>query len=180
YKPTSGEITLHFDKTISSKDFRSYKMTGYGVVRTFQNIRLFKETSVIKNVLLGYHTNAGYGVLSSIFRSPYFYKREKRAYEEALKILEIFDLAHLREEQAKNLPYGQQRKLEIVRALASKPKLLLLDEPAAGMNPNETKELTNLIYWIQKKFNLTIILIEHDMSLVMKICDRVSVFDYGK
>lgn len=180
YKPTSGEIKLNFDKVITSKEFRPHKMTGYGIVRTFQNIRLFKEMSVMENVLLGYHTNVGYGVFSSIFRTPSFYQKEERAYGEALRILEIFDLVDKREELAKNLPYGQQRKLEIARALASKPRLLLLDEPAAGMNPNETKELTNLIHWIKEEFDLTIILIEHDMSLVMEICDRVSVFDYGK
>lgn len=180
YKPTSGEIKLNFDKTITSREFRPYKMANYGVVRTFQNIRLFKEMSVVENVLLGYHNHIGYGVFSSIFRTPSFYKKEKEAYEEILKLLEIFHLKDKKDELAKNFPYGEQRKLEIARALASKPKLLLLDEPAAGMNPNETQELTSLIRWIKKEFNLTILLIEHDMSLVMKICDRVFVFNYGE
>ncbi len=180
YRPTSGEIKLNFDRTVTSKEFRPHKMSDYGIVRTFQNIRLFKEMSVVENVLLGYHNRIGYGMFSSIFRTSSFYKKEKEAYGEALKLLEIFHLANKRDELAKNLPYGEQRKLEIVRALASKPKLLLLDEPAAGMNPNETRELTNLIRWIKKEFDLTILLIEHDMSLVMEICDRVFVFDYGK
>ena len=154
-------------------------MVQYGVVRTFQNIRLFKEMTVIENVLMGYHNNINYGVLPSIFRLNSFYNGEKSAYDEALKLLEVFDLSNKSMVLAKHLPYGEQRKLEIARALASRPKLLLLDEPAAGMNPYETKELTKLIRWIKDEFNLTIILIEHDMSLVMEICERVYVFDYG-
>ena len=179
YKPTSGEIRLNFKKKLTSKEFKPYKMTKYGVVRTFQNIRLFKEMTVIENVLMGYHNNINYGVLPSIIRLNSFYNEENLAHDEALKLLEVFNLSEKKMELAKNLPYGEQRKLEIARALASKPKLLLLDEPAAGMNPYETRELTKLIKWIKDKFNLTIILIEHDMSLVMEICERVYVFDYG-
>lgn len=179
YSPSSGEVIYNLDKEISSKSFKPYKMTSYGVARTFQNIRLFKNMSIIDNVLIGYHNNMRYGLLSLLFRLPSFYKNENKAYVEALKLLEIFNLSDKKDELANNLPYGEQRKVEIARALASKPKLLLLDEPAAGMNPNETKELTNLINWIKDEFKLTIILIEHDMSLVMGICSKVFVFDYG-
>ncbi|HHT51306.1 MAG TPA: ABC transporter ATP-binding protein [Eubacteriaceae bacterium] len=179
YKPTSGIINLNFEKKLTSREFKPHKMVQYGVVRTFQNIRLFKEMTVIENVLMGYHNNINYGVLPSIFRLNSFYNGEKSAYDEALKLLEVFDLSNKSMVLAKHLPYGEQRKLEIARALASRPKLLLLDEPAAGMNPYETKELTKLIRWIKDEFNLTIILIEHDMSLVMEICERVYVFDYG-
>jgi branched-chain amino acid transport system ATP-binding protein len=179
YSPSSGEVTYNLNKEISSKSFKPYKMAGYGIARTFQNIRLFKNMSIIDNVLLGYHNNMKYGLLSSLFHLPSYHKNEKIAYDEALKLLEIFNLLDKKDELANNLPYGEQRKVEIARALAAKPKLLLLDEPAAGMNPNETKELTNLINWIKDEFKLTIILIEHDMSLVMGICSKVFVFDYG-
>lgn len=179
YSPSSGEVIYNIGRKISSKNFKAHKMSSYGVARTFQNIRLFKNMSVIDNVLIGNHNNISYGVLPSLFRLPSFYKKEDKAYNEALELLEVFNLLDKKEELAANLPYGEQRKLEIARALAAKPKLLLLDEPAAGMNPNETKELTNLITWIRDKFDLTIILIEHDMSLVMKICSKVFVFNYG-
>jgi branched-chain amino acid transport system ATP-binding protein len=179
YSPTSGEVIYNLDKEVSSKSFKPHKMTGYGVARTFQNIRLFKNMSILDNVLLGYHNNMRYGLLSSLFRLPPFYKNESKAYAEALKLLEIFNLLDKKDELASNLPYGEQRKVEIARALAAKPKLLLLDEPAAGMNPNETKELTTLINWIKDEFKLTVILIEHDMTLVMGICSKVFVFDYG-
>ncbi len=179
YRPTSGEILFHFDRSISSKQFKPHRMTQYGVGRTFQNIRLFKEMTVIENVLMGYHKNISYGFLPSLLRLPSFYRKEEEAYRDCLRLLEIFNLDHKKDELAKNLPYGEQRKLEIARALASRPKLLLLDEPAAGMNPNETRELTQLITWIKDEFDVTIILIEHDMSLVMDICKEVYVFDYG-
>lgn len=179
YRPTSGEVLFHFDRSISSKQFKPHRMTQYGVGRTFQNIRLFKEMTVIENVLMGYHKNISYGFLPSLLRLPSFYRKEEEAYRDCLRLLEIFNLDHKKDELAKNLPYGEQRKLEIARALASRPKLLLLDEPAAGMNPNETRELTQLITWIKDEFDVTIILIEHDMSLVMDICKEVYVFDYG-
>ena len=134
---------------------------------------------MIENVLMGYHKNISYGFLPSLLRLPSFYRKEEEAYRDCLRLLEIFNLDHKKDELAKNLPYGEQRKLEIARALASRPKLLLLDEPAAGMNPNETRELTQLITWIKDEFDVTIILIEHDMSLVMDICKEVYVFDYG-
>ncbi len=179
YSPSSGDIVYKLNQEVSSKRFKPFKMTRYGVARTFQNIRLFKEMSVLENVLIGYHNNFRNGVLSSLLRLPVFSKAEKKAYEEVMELLEVFNLVDKKDVLAKNLPYGEQRKVEIARALASKPKVLLLDEPAAGMNPNETKELTNLINWIRDEFDLTIILIEHDMSLVMDICKTIFVFDYG-
>lgn len=179
YTPSSGEITYHLKKEVKTKYFKPYKMTDYGVARTFQNIRLFKDMSVLDNALIGYHNNLSYGVLPSLFRLPSYYKNEEIAYNEVLELLKVFNLLDKKDELARSLPYGEQRKLEIVRALAAKPKLLLLDEPAAGMNPNETKELTDLITWIRDRYNLTIILIEHDMSLVMGICSKVFVFNYG-
>lgn len=179
YNPSSGNITYHLKEEVGSKNFKPHRMTKYGVARTFQNIRLFKKMTVFDNVLLGYHNNMNYGVLSSLFRLPSYFKNEDKAKEEVTKLLEVFNLLDKKDELASNLSYGDQRKVEIARALAAKPKLLLLDEPAAGMNPNETKELTNLINWIKEEFNLTIILIEHDMSLVMGISHRVFVFNYG-
>ncbi len=179
YPPSSGEIVYKLDKIISSNLLKPHKMSAYGIARTFQNIRLFKNMSVLDNVLIGNHSKIGYGVIPSILRLPSYYEHEDRAYKQAVELLEIFDLLDKREELGANLSYGDQRKLEIARALASGPKLLLLDEPAAGMNPRETLELTGLINWIKKEFNLTIILIEHDMSLVMEICDNIFVFNYG-
>lgn len=179
YTPSSGEIVYNLDRKVSSKSLKPYKMTNYGVARTFQNIRLFKDMSVIDNVLIGCHNNMRYGLLSSLLHLPSYFRSETEAYTEALRLLEVFGLADKKDELASRLPYGEQRKVEIARALAAKPKLLLLDEPAAGMNPNETKELTKLINLIKDEFKLTIILIEHDMSLVMGICSRIFVFDYG-
>ncbi|WP_315118566.1 ABC transporter ATP-binding protein [uncultured Clostridium sp.] len=176
YTPTSGKISF---EDLHLNNLKPYKITDYGIARTFQNIRLFKNMTVIENVTLGFHKNIKYGLLASFFKLPSFYKEEKRIYNEALELLKKFDLDHKKDELAKNLPYGEQRRLEIVRALASKPSLLLLDEPAAGMNPNETRELMELIRWIKDNYELTIILIEHDMSLVMNICNKLSVLDYG-
>ncbi|MEW9093460.1 MAG: ABC transporter ATP-binding protein [Clostridiaceae bacterium] len=176
YTPTSGKICFE-DSHLNN--LKPYKITDYGIARTFQNIRLFKNMTVIENVTLGFHKNIKYGLLASFFKLPSFYKEEKRIYNEALELLKKFGLDHKKDELAKNLPYGEQRRLEIVRALASKPSLLLLDEPAAGMNPNETRELMELIRWIKDNYELTIILIEHDMSLVMNICNKLSVLDYG-
>ncbi len=179
YKPSSGDIIYHIDGDVTSKMLKPQKMTKYRVARTFQNIRLFKEMSVAENVLLGYHCNLSYGVLPSILRLPSYFKEENKALAKAHELLKIFNLYDKKDEKAKNLSYGDQRKVEIARAIAANPKLLLLDEPAAGMNPNETKELTELIKWVKEKFKLTIILIEHDMSLVMELCDKIFVFDYG-
>ena|SRR5690554_4227273 len=179
YKPSSGDIIYHIKGDVSSRMLKPQKMTKYGIARTFQNIRLFKEMTVADNVLLGYHCNLSYGVLPSILRLPSYFREEKKALAKAHELLKIFNLYDKRDELAKNLSYGDQRKVEIARAMAADPKILLLDEPAAGMNPNETRELTKLIKWVQQEFDLTIILIEHDMSLVMKLCDKIFVFDYG-
>jgi len=179
YTPTSGEIEYNLNKKVGARDLKPFKITGYGISRTFQNIRLFQNMSVLDNVLIGFHTGLKYGLASSLFKLPDYFKSENNTYNEALNLLEEFDLLEKKDELSKNLSYGAQRRLEIARALASKPKLLLLDEPAAGMNPKETQELTNLITWIREAFDLTIIVIEHDMSLVMQICERIFVFDYG-
>ena len=179
YEPTSGEIEYDLDKKITSKDLKPHKIASYGISRTFQNIRLFQNMSVIENVLLGFHSRFKYGLASAVFRLPSYYKWEKEKYNHALNLLEKFNLLDKKDEKAKNLSYGDQRRLEIARALAAKPRVLLLDEPAAGMNPNETKELTSLIRRIRKTYDLTIILIEHDMSLVMNVCEKIFVFDSG-
>lgn len=177
YAPTEGAIK--FDgKSIAGLD--PYKVTRQGISRTFQNIRLFKELSVLDNVKVANHGLAKHNLLSSIFRLPSHFKGEAKMEEESLAFLKIFGLDVYRDELSKNLPYGMQRRLEIARALAAGPKLLLLDEPAAGMNPQETQELMELIAFIRKEFNLTILLIEHDMSLVMGICERIYVLDHGQ
>jgi branched-chain amino acid transport system ATP-binding protein len=179
YEPTSGEIVYDFDGEIKLKKLSPFKITSYGISRTFQNIRLFKNMTVLDNVRLAFHHTVKYGIISSLFRFPAFFKEEKRVYNKALELLEIFNLSNKKDELAKNLPYGEQRRLEIARALAANPKVLLLDEPAAGMNPNETKELMKLISWLRDNFDLTILLIEHDMSLVMGVCERIYVLDHG-
>lgn len=177
YAPTEGTIT--FDgKQIQGLD--PYKVTRGGISRTFQNIRLFKELSVLDNVKVANHSLANHNILSSIFRLPKHFSGEAKMEQESLAFLKIFGLDVYKDELSKNLPYGMQRRLEIARALAAGPKLLLLDEPAAGMNPQETKELMDLIAFIRKEFNLTILLIEHDMSLVMGICERIYVLDHGQ
>lgn len=177
YAPTEGNIT--FDgKSIGGLD--PYKVTRGGISRTFQNIRLFKELSVLDNVKVANHGLAKHNLLSSIFRLPSHFKGESKMEEESLAFLKIFGLDVYKKELAKNLPYGMQRRLEIARALAAGPKLLLLDEPAAGMNPQETHDLMELIAFIRKEFNLTILLIEHDMHLVMGICERIYVLDHGQ
>lgn len=179
YIPTSGDIEYDFNGGMSLNELKPYKITQYGISRTFQNIRLFKEMTVLDNVCVAFHHNIKYNFLSSMLRLPSFYKEEEKIHSMALGILDMLNLGDKKNELAKNLPYGEQRRLEIARALAVKPQLLLLDEPAAGMNPNETKELMNLISWIRGKFNLTILLIEHDMSLVMGVCEKVFVLNYG-
>ncbi|MGE7759101.1 ABC transporter ATP-binding protein [Peribacillus sp. NPDC097895] len=177
YVPTEGTIALNGENL---KKQPPYKITRKGISRTFQNIRLFSELSVIDNVKVAYHSLAKHAIVSSVFRLPGHFSGEKDMDEKALEFLRIFNLDHFKDEKAKNLPYGQQRRLEIARALAANPKLLLLDEPAAGMNPHETKELMNLIAFIRKEFNLTVLLIEHDMSLVMGVCERIYVLDHGQ
>lgn len=183
YAPSSGSIKLNIDgidgneKELSG--LKPYNVTKSGLARTFQNIRLFKDLTVLDNIRIAMHQNIKYSMPSAFFRSNKFYDEESRLVKEAEDLLDIFKLTHKKSELAKNLPYGEQRHLEIVRAMATKPVILLLDEPAAGMNPNETLELTNTIAQIRKDFDLTVLLIEHDMSLVMKICERIYVLDYG-
>lgn len=181
YNPTSGGIFFNTQnsKLININKHKPYQTTREGIARTFQNIRLFKNLTVMDNVRIALHTSSGYNSLQAILRTPAFYKEEERIKERAQELLKIFNLDSKQNELAKNLPYGEQRKLEITRALATDPKLLLLDEPAAGMNPQETQNLMQLIKFIREKFNLTILLIEHDMSLVMGICERITVLDYG-
>ena len=176
YQPTTGEITFGGKSIVGLKP---YQITQRGIARTFQNIRLFSELSVLDNVKIAFHDHVKYGVVEAVLRMGRYYKEEDRIEAEALKLLDIFHLKDKAGELAKNLPYGAQRRLEIARALAAGPKLLLLDEPAAGMNPQETQELMEMIRWIRKKFGLTVLLIEHDMNLVMGICERIYVLEYG-
>ena len=177
YQPTTGSITFEGESIVGLKP---YQVTQRGIARTFQNIRLFSELTVLENVKIAFHYHVKYGLLESVFRIGRYFKEEEAIEKEAHSLLKIFHLDDKAYEVAKNLPYGAQRRLEIARALAAKPKLLLLDEPAAGMNPQETKELMDMIRWIRKEFGLTILLIEHDMSLVMGICERIYVLEYGE
>ncbi|MGE4283142.1 MAG: ABC transporter ATP-binding protein [Clostridia bacterium] len=180
YEPSSGTITLHRDgQEKALQGLKPYTICKTGVGRTFQNIRLFKDLTVLDNVRIAMHKNVKYGLISSFFHLSSYGREEEKLIEDSINLLKIFKLDHKKDEYAKNLPYGEQRHLEIARALATNPSLLLLDEPAAGMNPAETARLTELIGWIRKNFDLTILLIEHDMSLVMKICERIYVLDYG-
>lgn len=177
YKPTSGQIILD-GNNITGKSCE--EINKHGVARTFQNIRLFANLSVFDNVKAGLHNNYVYSTLDGILRTPKYYKVEKQMDEKAIELLKVFELEKFRDYKASNLPYGQQRKLEIARALATDPKLLLLDEPAAGMNPNETEELMNTIRLVRDRFDMTILLIEHDMKLVSGICDRLTVLNFGQ
>lgn len=177
YIPTSGEILL---EDFNINEDKAYEVSHKGIGRTFQNIRLFKDLSVLDNVVLATHQHIEYSLASSIFRTKGFKIEEASVIAQAVELLKVFKLDDKKHYQARNLPYGDQRKLEIARALATKPKLLLLDEPAAGMNPKETKELCNLIREIRDHFKIAIFLIEHDMGLVMDVCERIYVLDYGK
>ena len=177
YEPTDGSIEF-MGKSIAG--LKPYEITKRGIAHTFQNIRLFSELSVLDNVKIGFHAHHKAGILESILRVGRYYSEEKRITREAKRLLSIFHLDGLANETAKNLPYGAQRRLEIARALATKPHLLLLDEPAAGMNPQETQELMDMIRWIRDEFALSVLLIEHDMSLVMGICERIYVLEYGQ
>ena len=176
YQPTAGEISFAGKSIVGLKP---YEITQRGIARTFQNIRLFSELTVLENVKIAFHFHVKYGLLESVLRVGRYFREEEQIEAESLKLLKIFHLEDKADEVAKNLPYGAQRRLEIARALAAKPKLLLLDEPAAGMNPQETNELMEMIRWIRKEFGLTVLLIEHDMSLVMGICERIYVLEYG-
>lgn len=176
YKPGEGKIFLDGEDITGRKTIEINKA---GVARTFQNIRLFKKLSVKDNVKVGLHNSYHYPTLCGIFRLPKYRKVEEQMNERAMELLKVFDLDGDAEITAENLPYGKQRKLEIARALATNPKLLLLDEPAAGMNPNETIELMNTIKFVRDKFQMTILLIEHDMKLVSGICEELTVLNFG-
>ena len=177
YEPSEGTITLDGNLLNGKKP---YHIAALGLSRTFQNIRLFKEMTVLDNVLVGLANSHKQNIVASLLRLPSYYSSEKELRQKALDLLAIFDLDGEADTLAKNLPYGQQRRLEIVRALATEPKILFLDEPAAGMNPQETAELTQLIRQIKEEFNITIMLIEHDMSLVMEVTERIYVLEYGR
>ena len=177
HKPDEGFIVL------DGKDITGHKTVEInkdGIARTFQNIRLFKQLSVLDNVKAGLHNHHSYSTLTGIFRLPKYWKTEKEMNERAMEILKVFGLDAHADKLASNLPYGPQRKLEIARAMATDPKLLLLDEPAAGMNPNETQELMDTIQFVREHFNMTILLIEHDMKLVSGICQRLTVLNFGQ
>lgn len=176
YTPTEGKVYFNGQQSSGKK---SYQVTQMGMARTFQNIRLFSELSVIDNVKIAYNMHVTYNLADAIVRDGKYFSEEEFITQKALDLLKIFHLEEEAHEVAKNLPYGKQRRLEIARALATEPKLLLLDEPAAGMNPQETKELMEMIRWIRKEFNLSILLIEHDMGLVMGVCERIYVLEYG-
>lgn len=177
YKPDEGSVVLD-GQPITGK--KTIDICQAGIARTFQNIRLFKDMSVLDNVKVGLHNNFHYTTLEGILRLPRYFKVEKEMNEKAMELLEVFHLEKYADYKASNLAYGQQRKLEIARALATNPKLLLLDEPAAGMNPNETKELMDTIEFVRKQFGMTILLIEHDMKLVSGICEKLTVLNFGE
>jgi branched-chain amino acid transport system ATP-binding protein len=177
YTPTEGTIAYLGEKI---QGLKPYNITKKKIARTFQNIRLFSNLTVLDNVKVSFNYRINYSLFDSILRTPRFRKTEAEIIDKSIELLKVFSLDKKKDELASNLPYGEQRKLEIVRALAAEPSLLLLDEPAAGMNPQETTELMELINWIKDKFNISILLIEHDMKLVMGICDKIAVLDYGK
>lgn len=176
YKPTSGTFFLD-GKELKGK--KPAEINKAGIARTFQNIRLFKNLSVLDNVKVGLHNQMKYSTVAGVFRLPGFFRTEKMMDEKALELLKVFELDENADTLASNLPYGKQRKLEIARAIATNPKLLLLDEPAAGMNPNETKELMETIRFVRDHFDLTVLVIEHDMSLVSGICEEITVLNFG-
>lgn len=176
YKPTMGNFFLDGEKMTGHN---TVEINKKGIARTFQNIRLFKQLSVLDNVKVGLHNDNKYSTAEGILRLPAFFRKEKEMDKKAIELLEVFDLADEKDYLASNLPYGKQRKLEIARALATSPKLLLLDEPAAGMNPNETQELMDTIRFVRDNFDMTILLIEHDMRLVSGICEEITVLNFG-
>lgn len=177
FEPTEGEMVFDGKRM---NGLKSHQITQHGIARTFQNIRLFKDLSVLDNVRIACHFRAGYNFASSLLHPGSFYEHEENMEKEALSLLEIFGLDKKINTVSSSLPYGEQRKLEIVRAIATKPKLLLLDEPAAGMNPHESSNLMQLIAFLREQFKLTILLIEHHMPVVMGICERIMVLDYGE
>ena len=177
YKPTEGDIILD-GTNITGKN--SEKICRAGIARTFQNIRLFDQLTVLENVKVGLHNQIEYGVLTGIFRLPSYFSKEKEMNRRGMELLKIFGLEKEAQLPANSLPYGKQRKLEMARALATNPKLLLLDQPAAGMNPQETAELMETIRFVKEHFKIAILLIEHDMNFVMGICEHITVLDYGR
>jgi branched-chain amino acid transport system ATP-binding protein len=177
YVPTSGEVDLYGEPLVGLEPF---EITQMGIGRTFQNIRLFPNLTVLDNVLIAYHPHAGYGLFDGILRTSRFGSKEREMVDRAREFLAIFGLERIQDQMARNLPYGEQRRVEIARALAADPKLLLLDEPAAGMNPNEIGRLMEYIHFIHDRFHLTILLIEHQMRLVMNICRYLTVMDFGE
>ncbi len=177
YRPTRGSIRF---KGVELVGLPSHEIIQMGIARTFQNIRLFSNLTVLDNVRIAYHPHAGYGLFDSILRTHHFYLKEDEMTERAMEFLEIFGLQDRRNDIAGSLPYGLQRRLEIARALAARPRLLILDEPAAGMNPQEIDELMELIHFIRDRFDLTVLLVEHRMRLVMNICEWITVMDFGE
>jgi branched-chain amino acid transport system ATP-binding protein len=177
YDPTSGSISFMGENITG---LQPYEINQLGIARTFQNIRLFPNLTVLDNVRIAYHTHAGYSMLDGILQNKHFGIKEKELTQRTQEFLSVFNLQDRQGEIAKNLPYGEQRRLEIARALAANPILLLLDEPAAGMNPAETVQLMDLIHFIHDRFNLTILLIEHQMQVVMGICQNITVMDFGQ
>ncbi len=177
YAPTAGEIIFQGQNIVG---LEPHEINQMGIARTFQNIRLFPNLTVLDNVRIAYHPHAGYSMADAILHNRHFLEKEKALTEQAQEFLAVFGLEDRQGEIAKNLPYGEQRRLEIARALAAEPQLLLLDEPAAGMNPAETVELMDLIHFIRERFNLTILLIEHQMRVVMGICETITVMDFGE
>ena len=177
YQPTRGSILLD---GIDTANKTTAQVNQLGIARTFQNIRLFRDLTVLENVLIGLHNETKYNLASAIFRTPGYWRKERIARERAIELLSIFDMQDMADHKAGSLPYGAQRRLEIVRALATNPSLLLLDEPAAGMNPSETSELMENIVKIRDTFGIAIMLIEHDMNLVMGICEGICVLNFGK
>ena len=177
YLPTSGQNRFQRDEITG---LEPYEINQLGIARTFQNIRLFPNLTVLDNVRIAYHTHADYSVMDSMLTNRRFGAKEKELTEKTQEFLSVFNLQDRQGEIAKNLPYGEQRRLEIARALAAEPKLLLLDEPAAGMNPAESFQLMELIHFIRERFNLTILLIEHQMRVVMGICETITVMDFGE
>lgn len=176
YQPTSGAIKINGQPT---KNLKPHQLARRGIARTFQNIRLFASMTVFDNVRTAVQLHRPHGIRNALWRGLGFQQGEAVVEKQVLELLEIFNLDKNRDNLAKSLPYGDQRRLEIVRALATQPKLLLLDEPAAGMNPTEKVELTNLILFVKEKFQISVLLVEHDMKLVMNICERIAVLDYG-
>jgi branched-chain amino acid transport system ATP-binding protein len=177
YEPTDGQVIFDGQDIGGLAPFVINQM---GIARTFQNIRLFPNLTVLDNVRIAYHPHAGYGMADAILRNKHYEKKENELTEKAQEFLTVFNLQKHQGEIAKNLPYGEQRRLEIARALASNPRILLLDEPAAGMNPKEVATLMELIHFIRDKFNLTVLLIEHQMRVVMGICEQITVMDFGE